>query len=93
MIGKFKHTFEQFKQHYTYFHVLFYPHVYQKYQNYITQTPLSNTLVYLEKKLYAFYMTQVLLDVIICREMLTSVLSALVKNPLKKIFMGKEKNN
>ena len=36
-------------------------------------------------------MTQVLLDVIICREMLTSVLSALVKNPIKENFYEKRK--
>ena len=91
MVGKFKHTFEQFKQHYTHFHVLFYPHVYKKYQNYITQTPLSNTLAYLEKKLYAFYMTQVLLDVIICSEMLTSALKTLVKNLIKENLYEKRK--
>ena len=27
LVGKFKDTFEHFKQHYTRFHTLFYPHV------------------------------------------------------------------
>ena len=31
-----------FKQHYTYFHTFFHPHVFQKNTNNITQTPLSN---------------------------------------------------
>ena len=51
------------------------------------QTPLHIW----KKKLYAFYMTEVLLDVIICREILTSVLSALVKNLIKENFYGKRK--
>ena len=42
-VGHFKHTFEHFKHTYTHFHILFHPHVYQKYPNNITQTPLPNT--------------------------------------------------
>ena len=43
LVGKFKHTFEYFKQHYTYFHTLFHSHIYQKHPNNITQTPLLIT--------------------------------------------------
>ena len=35
--------FSHFKQTYTHFHTLFYPHVYQNHSNNITQTPLPNT--------------------------------------------------
>jgi len=37
-----KHMFLVFKQYYTYFHIFFHPHVYQKNTNNITQTPLLN---------------------------------------------------
>ena len=51
------------------------------------QTPLHIW----KKKLYAFYMTQVLLDVIICSEMLTSALKTLVKNSIKENLYEKRK--
>ena len=42
LVGKFKHTFEYFKQHYTHFYTLFHSHIYQKHPNNITQTSLPN---------------------------------------------------
>ena len=42
LVGKFKHTFEHFKQYCTHFHIVFHPHIYQKHSNNITQTPLLN---------------------------------------------------
>ena len=37
-----KHSFSVFKQHYTHFHTLFHPHIFQKTTNNITQTLLPN---------------------------------------------------
>ena len=42
LVGKFKHTFEHFKQYCTHFHIVFHPHIYQKHSNNIIQTPLPN---------------------------------------------------
>ena len=42
MVHVFKYIFLVFKQHYTYFHTLFYSHVFQKITNNITQNPLPN---------------------------------------------------
>ena len=42
LVEHLKHIFSVFKQHYTYFHTLFHPHVFKKNTNNITQTPLSN---------------------------------------------------
>ena len=40
-----KLTFLYFKQHYTHFHLLFHPHVFQKTINNFSQTTLPNTLL------------------------------------------------
>ena len=42
LVNKFKLLFSVFKQHYTHFHILFHPHVFQKTTNNITQTSLPN---------------------------------------------------
>ena len=39
----FQASFEHFKYTYIYFHIFFYPHVYQKHSNNITETHLPNT--------------------------------------------------
>ena len=42
LVEYLKHMFSVFKQHYTLFHTLFHPHVFQKNTNNITQTLLPN---------------------------------------------------
>ena len=42
LVEHFKHIFLVFKQHYTHFYILFYPYVFQKNTNNITQTLLPN---------------------------------------------------
>ena len=42
LVEHLKHMFSVFKQHYTHFHKLFHPYVFQKNTNNITQIPLSN---------------------------------------------------
>ena len=42
LVEHFDNMFSVFKQHYTYFHILFYLHVFQKNINNIIQTTLSN---------------------------------------------------
>ena len=51
---KFKHMFLVFKQHYTYFHILFYLHVFLKNTNNITRTTLSNALKYYMLFIYKY---------------------------------------
>ena len=41
LIQQFKQYFSIFKQHYTYFHTLFHPHVFPKNTNNVTKRPLS----------------------------------------------------
>ena len=43
LVSEFKLTFSYFKQHYTFFHTLFHPHVFQKTPNNNSQTTLPNT--------------------------------------------------
>ena len=38
----FKHMLSVFKQHYTYFHTFFHPHIFPKNTNNVTRTTLSN---------------------------------------------------
>ena len=42
LVWHFKQHFLVFKQHYTYFHTLFHPHVFPKNTNIITRTTLPN---------------------------------------------------
>ena len=42
LVDYLNNIFYVFKQHYTLFHILFHPHVFQKTINNITQTPLPN---------------------------------------------------
>ena len=42
LVHMFKHMFSVFKQHYTYFHTLFYPHVFPINTNNVTRITLSN---------------------------------------------------
>ena len=42
MLPLFKQQFSMFKQHYTYFHTLFHPHVFPKNTNNVTRTALPN---------------------------------------------------
>ena len=51
----FKHMFSVFKQHYTYFHILFYLHVFLKNTNNITRTTLSNALKYYMLFIYTVF--------------------------------------
>ena len=44
LVVNFKEQFSVFKQHYTYFHTLFYPHVFLKDINNIIRTTLPNRL-------------------------------------------------
>ena len=50
LLCEFKHTFSHFKQHYTHFHTLFYPHVFQKTTKITFPTILPNTPL-----LFSFY--------------------------------------
>ena len=42
LVELLNNSFLVFKQHYTYFHTLFHPHIFQKTINNITKTSLSN---------------------------------------------------
>ena len=47
LVSEFKLTFSHFKQHYTYLHTFFHPHVFQKISNNNSQAILRNTLNFL----------------------------------------------
>ena len=45
LVGEFKQQFLVFKQHYTYFHLLFHRHIFSKNTNNLTRTTLPNGLI------------------------------------------------
>ena len=52
LVEHLSNMFSIFKQHYTHFHTLFYPHVFQKNKNNIIQTPLPDRPLIFEKEIF-----------------------------------------
>ena len=61
MVDYLNNIFSVFKQHYTLFHTLFHPHIFQKTTNNIAQTPLPNgPLVFTNSKTSSIYFNNTL---------------------------------